>query len=269
MENILSCSTHCYNKFPFERALKGIADAELKYVEIGAIPGHCDHIRPELLSVKEMKEVLKKVESYGLKPSSVSGHCNLVSKDGMELFKKRIDFAVQIGVGIINTADGNISGKKDEECFFENMREIAGYVEERNIIIAMETHGGLLGTAKDCIKTIERIGSNNVKINYDPANLIFFSGKRPEDDIAYAVEYMGHMHIKDKLEGQGVWNFPAVGDGYIDYETIFNVLSRGNYTGPMSFEIEFVEKGPQSPEEVDIALKRSVKHVKKITDSLK
>jgi Sugar phosphate isomerases/epimerases len=268
MKNILSCSTHCYNKFSFERALRGISDAGLKYVEIGAIPGHCDHVKPELLSKDQMKEVLKKIESYGLEPSSISGHCDLVTKDGVELFKKRVDFAVEIGVGIVNTAEGKIASHQDEIQFFENMKEVAKYLEERNVIAALETHGGILASAKECINTINRIGSKNIKINYDPANLIYFDGKRPEKDIADAVAYIGHFHIKDKLEDKGIWNFPAIGDGYIDFKQLFNVLQSNNYEGPLSFEIEFVEKGPRSAEEVDEALVKSVKHVKTIIDNI-
>lgn len=268
MKNILSCSTHCYNKFSFERALQGIADAGLNYVEIGAIPGHCDHVRPELLSKEQTREILRKIAGYGLKPSSISGHCNLTSPEGVALFKKRVDFAVEIGVGIVNTAEGQITSADDELRFFENMREIAEYLETRNVIAALETHGGILGTAQDCIRTIRRIGSKYIKINYDPANLIYFAGKRPEDDITDAVEHISHFHIKDKLEGKGVWNFPAIGDGNIDFKELFHILSSNNYAGPLSFEIEFIEKGPQSPEEVDAALRKSVKHVKAIIDRL-
>ena len=269
MKNIISCSTHCYNKFSFERALEGIAGVGIEYVEIGAIPGHCEHVRPELLNKEEMLEVKRKIEQYGLKPSSISGHCDLTTQKGVELFKKRIDFAYNIGVNIINTAEGHVKSDEEEESFFCNIREISKYLEERCITACLETHGGILGTSKDLRRTLERIGSERVKVNYDPANLIYFVGKRPEDDIIEIVEHIGHFHIKDKLEGQGVWNFPAVGDGYIDFDLIFDVLYKNNYEGPLSFEIEFVEKGPDTPEEVDQALAKSCEHIKRIMESKK
>ncbi|MFO7637255.1 MAG: sugar phosphate isomerase/epimerase family protein [Clostridia bacterium] len=269
MKNILSCSTHCYNRFPFERALKGIAASGLGYVEIGAIPGHCDHVRPEAMSPVQVREALALVAGYGLKPSSISGHCDLTTPGGAELFKKRMDFAVAAGAGIVNTAEGNIQSRDDEESFFRNMKELAAYAKERGLLIALETHGGILGTAKRCIETLDRIGSEHVKINYDPANLIYFEGKDPETDILEAVDHIGHMHIKDQLEGKGVWNFPAIGEGTINFRKLFIILAENGYAGPLSFEIEFVEKGPASPEEVDQALIKSVRHVKSIMKEIK
>jgi|AGTN01.2.fsa_nt_gi Sugar phosphate isomerases/epimerases len=267
MNNKLGCSTHCYNKFAFERALQGILDAGVKYVEVGAIPGHCDHVKPEEMDKAQMKEVKRKIESYGLKPLSVSGHCDLTTQKGVELFKKRIDLACELEVEIVNTIAGHAESPEEEEAFFENIKGLVKYLKERDITVAVETHGGIMGLSKDCRKTMERINSKYVGVNYDPANAIYFVGARPEEDIIGIVDHIVHFHIKEKLEGKGVWNFPAIGDGYIDFKKLFAVLSENNYNGPVSFEIEFTPKGPQIPEEVDMALKKSVKHITEIMKS--
>lgn len=264
MKNKLGCSTHCYNRFSFDRALEGIAKVGLEYVEIGAIPGHCDHVKPELMSKKQFKELKHKITSYGLKPLSISGHCDLTSEIGVELFKKRIDLAYEMEVSIVNTAGGNIENIEQEESFFTKMKIITKYLEERGIVAALEIHGGIIGTGSMCRKTIERINSSNVRINYDPANLIYFEGKRPEDDIMDIIDYVAHFHIKDKLEGKGVWNFPAIGEGYINFTSLFDVLFNNYYEGPLSFEIEFVENGPKAPEEVDEALEKSLKYIRQL-----
>jgi sugar phosphate isomerase/epimerase len=261
MKNILGCSTHCYSKFSFERALQGIADTGVKYVEVGAIPGHCDHVKPEEMDKSQMKDVKRKIESYGLKPLSISGHCDLTTQKGVGLFKKRVDLACELEVRTVNTIAGHAESPEEEEAFFDNMKGIIKYLEERNITAAIETHGGIMGLSKDCRKTMERINSEFVRVNYDPANAIYFVGARPEEDIKGIVDYIAHFHIKDKLEGKGVWNFPATGDGYIDFEKLFAVLLRSNYNGPVSFEIEFTPRGPQSPEEVDLAIEKSVRHI--------
>ncbi len=260
----LGCTTNSYCKFPFERALQGIAEAGLKYVEIGAVPIHCEHVKPELMDKKQFKELKAMIEGYGLKPMSISGHCDLATDSGVRLFKKRIDFACEMEVKIVNTAAGSIKTKAEEEKFFENMKTVSRYLEERGITAALECHGGIVGTGKECRKTVERIGSDNVKINYDPANGIFYEGVNPEEDIMDIVDYIAHVHVKDKLEGKGVWNFPAIGDGYIDFGTLFDVLYNNDYHGPFSFEIEFLQQGPKTPEEVDAALKKSVKYITQI-----
>ena len=48
--------------------------------------------------------------SRGLDPVSVSGHSNLVTDVGLEMFKRRIDFAHDMGVGIINTGAAHALG---------------------------------------------------------------------------------------------------------------------------------------------------------------
>ena len=47
------------------------------------------------------------------------------------------------------------------------------------------------------------------------------------------------MHLKDKRGGKGDWDFPAPGDGTIDFAGILGLLEAGGYDGPLSVEIEF------------------------------
>lgn len=260
----LGCTTGCYSKFPFERALQGIAEAGLKFVEIGAVPVRCEHVKPELMDKKQLKELRCKLEGYGLKALSISGHCDLTDPKGVELFKKRIDLAFAMGIAIVNTSAGKINTKAAEESFFENMDVLSGYLKERGITAALECHGGIVGTGKECRKTIERIASEHVRINYDPADGIFYEGVNPEEDIMDIVDYIAHVHIKDKLEGKSVWNFPAIGEGYVNFEALFDILDNNNYHGPFSLEIEFLKQGPAAPEEVDTALKKSVAYLSRL-----
>ena len=266
MKNILSCSTHSYHGYSFERALEGIAASGLKYVELGAVPGHTEHVSPEKMGKAETEVLEKTLATYGLTATSISGHCNMATKEGVELFKKRLDLADALGVKYVNTAEGEVNTKEAEELFYVNMREVANY--NRNVFICLETHGGLLGTSESCKRTLEFIGCDNVRINYDPANLVFFEGARPEEDICTAVALIGHFHIKDKLEGKSVWNFPEIGAGYLDFKKMFSILKKEGYAGPLSFELEFTTEGPDSPEFVDQALKNSVMHVEQLLNEI-
>lgn len=266
MKSILSCSTHSYHGFRFERALEGIAASGLQHVELGAIPGHTEHVLPEKMGRAEIKALQMTLENFGLSTASISGHCNMATNEGLALFKKRLDLADALGVEYVNTAEGDASTKEAQNAFYANMREAANY--NKRVVICLETHGGILGTSAMCEKTLEIINCDNVKMNYDPANLIYFEGKRPEEDILAAVALIGHFHIKDKLGGKGVWNFPEIGKGDLDFKKLFTALKDGGYAGPLSFELEFTPEGPESPEYVDLALKNSVKHIESIVKSI-
>jgi len=36
-----------------------------------------------------------------------------------------------------------------------------------------------------------------------------------------------------------VWDFPAIGEGHIDFEAVLDVMEKGDFKGPLSVEIEF------------------------------
>jgi len=264
MKNILSCSSHCYSRYSFDRALAGIVRAGLQYVEVAAVPGHTEHVKPEAMDRKQMREAGRHIRSFGLEISGISGHCNLASSEGTGLFLKRIEFAYENEVKYVISAEGMIKSEGDKDNFFYNMENIASQAGRRGITVCLETHGGILGNADECKKTLERIGSEHVKLNYDPANLIYFEGRRPERDMAKAIAHIGYFHIKDKLEGKGVWNFPAIGDGNIDFKMLLGKLYKNRYDGPLSFEIEFTEKGSGSPEEVDLAVAKSTAYINNV-----
>lgn len=265
MHNILSCSTSSYSKFPLERALQGIAGSGLKYVELAAIPGPSAHVCPEKMSPVDRNELKQMLRNYGLTVSSMSGHCDIPTPDGFAHLKACIDFAEEFGFQVINTAEGNIRTPDDEARFFVNIRKLADYAAQRNVRLCLETHGGKFGTGPACRKTLEEIGKDNVLINYDPGNLIYYADARPETDIVTIADKVGHFHIKDKLEGAGVRNFPEIGTGTIDFKVIFDALKAVNYNGVFSFELEFTPGGKPAPE-TDQALIASAAYVRALLE---
>ena len=86
------------------------------------------------------------------------------------------------------------------------------------LMIGIETHGSFTGIGEECVAVMQRLNHPNVGINYDPANLIYYRGVRPEDDIAVVAPYVVHLHAKDKSSmALETFDFPAIGDGIIDW----------------------------------------------------
>ena len=72
--------------------------------------------------------------------------------------------------------------------------------------------------------------------------------------------YLGFIHLKDSSGKFKDWDFPAIGDGNIDFKKIFNALE--NYDGPISLEIEF--NGDVQPlKKINAALVDSMNFLKK------
>ena len=96
-----------------------------------------------------------------------------------------------------------------------------------------------MASGRVSIPLIQEIGRDNVKINYDTANCVFYGGVRAVDDLRPVVPYLAHVHLKDTRGGKGVWDFPAVGEGHVDFARVLNILEEEGYRGPLSVEIEF------------------------------
>jgi len=50
---------------------------------------------------------------------------------------------------------------------------------------------------------------------------------------------IGHVHLKDKRAGQGVLDFPSLGEGELDIPAMLGELRESGFSGPVSMEIEF------------------------------
>jgi L-ribulose-5-phosphate 3-epimerase len=65
------------------------------------------------------------------------------------------------------------------------------------------------------------------------------------------------VHLKDIVGGKGVWNFPALGEGSVDFAAIARVLEEAGYTGPLSVELEFQGEPWPPLEEVNRSMRAS------------
>ncbi len=88
-------------------------------------------------------------------------------------------------------------------------------------------------TATAAAGMIARSGARSLRINYDPGNVAWLTGRDPIDDFDAAAPYIANVHVKDFRPGPQ-W-LPA-GEGIIDYAAHFAVLRRIGYAGPVSLE---------------------------------
>ena len=255
MDNTVGVVTSTYPNYGAEEALNGISKAGFRYVELASCPGFFEHIlpKPEDMEPGDEKRTLNLCKKYGLTLQCVAGHTRMMADDTLKRFKAVIDFAKRAGISYITTDTGEVKTKEDKDKFYSDIDTLSDYAKD--ITICLEMHGNWLNTAEKGKNIIERIGKPNIKLNYDTSNVIFYGGVRPEEDIKAALPYMGYLHLKDHGTGEkGEWNFPALGEGVVDFEKIFDSVKE--YSGPISVEIEFDGKEHEL-EEIDEAVKKS------------
>jgi L-ribulose-5-phosphate 3-epimerase len=238
----VGCSTNCYHGFDLDTALRGIAGAGFERVELTSVIDYTEHVMPEGMSGEDISSLVDTLHSFGLSPMSLSGHSNLASREGVESFKRRLDFAKAIGIPVVNTGPGEVETPSGRNRFFQYISDVAEHAEKTGVTVALETHGELMGSGKAAAEVIRTVNSPWIRINYDTGNVIFYGGVRPEDDIRFALPFLAHIHLKDKRGGRKVWDFPPLGRGELDFHALFHALTESGYAGPISVEIEVLGK---------------------------
>lgn len=216
LKNTIAGSMVSYKHFlnlGWEPTLKGIADAGFKNVELGATHERKAFVEVEKIGSKEINRLKGLLSNYDLTPISMSAHCDLTTKEGLEAFKRRIDLAKELDIGVLVTGTGKWTDSKSLDNLYENLEEISEYAND--LLVALETHGGFTGeshtgSGKLYLPIIKHINIPNIRVCYDTANVIFYEGVRPEEDIQFIAEYLGYLHIKDKTDLKGSLRFSSL-----------------------------------------------------------
>jgi sugar phosphate isomerase/epimerase len=258
MTTPLAGHTNSYHTYTLDEALAGIAEAGYAGVELSAVPGWTEHVVLD----DDPAELRAKLAHHGLTPVSLSGHSDLTTKEGLAHGVKAVRWAADYGLPIVNTAiGGHWSEDEDESAFLGNIDELATVAEEAGIVVALEIHGDIMASGAKTKPLVERIGRESIRVNYDTANCEFYGAVTAIEDIPAIAPYLAHVHLKDKVGGPREWDFPAPGEGHVDFAGVLRALADAGYTGPYSVEIEF--KGEPWPPlaEVTRAMTSSYRHL--------
>lgn len=173
-------------------------------------------------------------ETLGLVPLK----CRATYVDGL---KKWADFASWIGApalithcGFIpeNPCDPNYQGVVDA------IKDVAERCKKLGIGFWFETGQE---TPVTVLRTIERVGTGNLGINLDPANLILYGRGNPIDSLDVFGKYVKNIHVKDGLyptDGDNLGKEVKVGEGKVRFPEFMRRLKEIGYTGELIIERE-------------------------------
>lgn len=259
MKRIIGVNSNCYHGFSIDDAIDGIKAAGFQYIELTATKGWTEHVFPSQ-SFSELIRIKNKLKANDLIPFAMSGHCNLMDQERVSDFIANIELAAFFGCSYIVSSIGE--AHLEDKTILSN-REVARSIkalvpilEEKKIKLVLETHGDH-GTGVILKEIVNYINSEWVSINYDTANVIFYGNVDIKQDLSACMDQVGYMHLKDKDGAVKEWNFPALGEGKVDFPMIFEMLGEKSNPCPFSIEIEFTQDGPKNLEEVNRAVKSS------------
>ncbi|MFW6133562.1 MAG: sugar phosphate isomerase/epimerase family protein [Planctomycetota bacterium] len=169
--------------------------------------------------------------------------------------KHGVAFAAGLGFPSITTHVGFIPENPSDPNYdptVEAVGEVASRCSELGIGFNFETGQE---TPVTLLRTIERVGLDNLGINLDAANLILYGKGNPVDALDVFGRYVRDVHAKDgkyPTDGDHLGAETPLGDGRVDFAALVAKLKELGYTGPLTIEREI--SGPKQIEDIKRAI---------------
>jgi L-ribulose-5-phosphate 3-epimerase len=170
----------------------------------------------------------------------------------LERFKWALDRTRALGLADMMLHAGFLPepSDPDRKPFLDALAKVSQLAKEKGITIAFETGQE---TADLLRRTLDDLKCPNLKINFDPANMILYDMGDP----IRAVEILGpdirSVHVKDAIRTKvpGTWGEEVpLGKGQANIQKFVQTLKKVGYRGPLCIEREV---GNQQERIADIA----------------
>ncbi len=156
--------------------------------------------------------------------------------------KNASDFAQKIGVDKVVTHVGFIPENSSDPEFnglVVALRHLCNYMKAKGQFFLFETGQE---TPTTLLRTIQAVGTGNLGINLDTANVILYGRGNPVDALDVFGKYVMDTHIKDGFfptDGMYLGRECRAGDGKANIPTVVKkLISEYGYEGPFTIERE-------------------------------
>ena len=162
-------------------------------------------------------------------------------KEVQEKYKAQIRFASHLGCGVVGTETGapNEGYKPVPEChskealdtFIRNLAPVVEYAENMGVLVAIEpVFKHIVYNPDRAREVLDTIASPNLRIIFDPVNLLDISNYEKQRDVfKEAIEKLHEdiavVHIKDYLVEDGALISVGAGTGRMEYEDILSFIA--------------------------------------------
>ena len=124
------------------------------------------------------------------------------------------------------------------KIILERLGRISDAFDRANKILMLETGQE---TAETLVETLHDLARVNLRVNFDPGNMLLYSMGDPIKALEELYPYIEQIHIKDAIASGNpeVWGVekPA-GEGQVDWPAFFKFLGHNDYGGDLIIERE-------------------------------
>lgn len=154
---------------------------------------------------------------------------------------KGADFAKSLGVGDIVTHAGFMPEDPNDPNYpgvVAAIKRIAEHCRENGQNFLFESGQE---TPTTLLRVSEDVGTGNVFVNLDAANLVLYGKANPVDALDTIGRYVKNLHAKDGFyptDGRALGKEAPIGKGKVNFPALFSKLRDIGYDGPVTIERE-------------------------------
>ncbi len=162
----------------------------------------------------------------------------------VERLKNGMNFCEAAGIPAIQTHFGFIPENPKDVLygeFVETMKPLGEYALKNGIDIYFETGQE---TPVTLLRAILDIGTGNLFVNYDTANLIMYGKSNPVDGLKVLGKYVKSLHAKDGKYPTNPYELGKevpIPTGDVDFPAVISSLKKLNFKGGIIIEYELAE----------------------------
>ena len=170
------------------------------------------------------------------------------------LMKQAGNLASELGITLLTSHIGFVppSSEPKYNTMVERVCEIATPLRELGITLLMETGQE---SAPELLQFLNDLRCQNVRVNFDPANMILYGAGDPIDAIETLGRHIAHVHVKDatlsERPGEEWGEEVPFGTGEVPPKEFLRALNDAGFTGALAIERE---AGKQRLEDVKFAI---------------
>ncbi len=169
----------------------------------------------------------------------LGSHSPKVRQQGLEIFRKAIEFAGDIGVRIIQVMGYDVfyepSDDQTKANFIDNLQQGVCWAGRAGVMLGLENvDNPFLESVEKGLRLVHELNSPWFHLYPDMANLAA-AGYNPPDELSLAKGHLLAVHVKDALPGviRGV----PFETGIVPFGETFQTLARIGFSGPLGVEM--------------------------------
>jgi sugar phosphate isomerase/epimerase len=157
------------------------------------------------------------------------------------LTKAAAQIAAELGLKKLSTHIGFVPPSSDAnyQAMLGRICEVAGDLAALGMELLMETGQE---SAPELLQFLNDLRCKNIKVNFDPANMILYGAGDPIEAIGILGRHISHVHVKDATMSSKPsveWGSEVpFGAGEVPPRQFLRALKDAGYTGPLIIERE-------------------------------